>query len=162
MSKLGLTNLLKELRLESFDYDCFTFSVSSVDGLDAFQVGYAFDPTGSTLSGAGGGDWRQNWIVVAQDFSGDPVFVDVDLPDSPVFTALHGEGTWSPWQIAPSLRTFATLLRRARALAAGRDSPIALESNPITVDEREAFQALVEANGASSDYWLAMFQDLGD
>jgi hypothetical protein len=88
-------------------------------------------------------------------------FVDINLPNTPVFTAMHGEGTWSPWEIAPSLEAFATVLHGAQALASGRDSPVALESNPLTDHEREAFRALVEANGATWDYWLAMFQDLG-
>jgi hypothetical protein len=28
--------------------------------------------------------WRENWIVFAQDFSGDPVFVDINLANTPV------------------------------------------------------------------------------
>lgn len=162
MRTRALENILEELHLESFDYGCFEFSLPPPTGVEEFQVGYAVDSSGNTLVGAGEGDWRENWIVFARDFSGDPVFVDIDQPNLPVFTALHGEGTWSPWEIAPSIKAFATVLCAAKTLALGRESPIALGSNPIADHEREAFQALVKANGVSHDYWLAMFQDLDD
>src|SRR5438477_32533 len=126
-----LENVLKEIRLESFDYDCFEFSIAPPAELEAFQVGYAVDPSGNTLLGTGEGDWHENWIVFARDFSDDPVFVDINLPSMPVFTAMHGEGVWSPWEIAPSVKAFAIVLRGAQALAFNRESPVALESNPI-------------------------------
>jgi hypothetical protein len=157
----ALESVLKELRLESFDYDCFEFSVAGPAELEAFQVGYACDPSGNTLLGTSEGDWRENWIVFARDFSDDPVFVDINFPNMPVFTAMHGAGTWSPWEIAPSVNAFAIVLRAAQVLASHRESPVALESNPVADHERGAFEALVEANGVSPDYWLAMFQDLG-
>jgi hypothetical protein len=58
--------------------------------------------------------WRRTWIVIAFDH-GDPYFLDVTktLPDgdSPVWTAMHGTGTWEPRLAASSLSQFLQILR---------------------------------------------------
>lgn len=58
--------------------------------------------------------WRRTWVVIAYD-SGDPYFIDTtkNLPDgdSPIWTAMHGTGTWEPLLAASSLSHFLQILR---------------------------------------------------
>ena len=151
--------LLESLGLQSFQYGCFDFEVARTEGLVDLQLGYAVDADGNSLVGEADGAWKANWVVLAQDFRCDPVFTDTHLPALPVFTAVHGIGKWLPQEISPSLAAFAAVVRAAQALARSRESPVALESNPIGEAERQAFRATVEANGASTEYWLGLFED---
>ena len=58
--------------------------------------------------------WRRNWVVIAYD-NGDPYFLDVGKQnpdgDGPVWTAMHGTGTWEPTLAASSLAQFLRILR---------------------------------------------------
>ena len=58
--------------------------------------------------------WRRSWVVIAYD-NGDPYFLDVSkqTPDGecPVWTAMHGTGTWEPSLAASSLAQFLRILR---------------------------------------------------
>jgi hypothetical protein len=58
--------------------------------------------------------WRRSWVVIAYD-NGDPYFLDVskETPegDCPVWTAMHGTGTWEPILAASSLAQFLRILR---------------------------------------------------
>jgi hypothetical protein len=58
--------------------------------------------------------WRRSWVVIAND-NGDPYFLDVSKPtptgDYPVWTAMHGTGTWEPSLAASSLAQFLRILR---------------------------------------------------
>jgi hypothetical protein len=147
------------LELTSFDFGYFEFTVASPRELVEFQVGYAVDDDGNSLTGDDEGDWRKGWVVFAQDFLSDPVFTDMTIPTSPVFHAAHGEGAWDPVEIAPSLDAFATVLQAARCLAEGRESPVTLEANPVTDAEKTKFRDVVIGNGASEEYWLTFFED---
>jgi hypothetical protein len=81
------------------------------DELGDLQLGYGVDADGGELSGDKPGDWRAAWIVIGTDEDlGDPFFVDLAEPELPVFTAMHGAGSWDPQPVAPSLKE---LLARA-------------------------------------------------
>lgn len=58
--------------------------------------------------------WRRSWVVIAND-NGDPYFLDVSKQtpdgDCPVWTAMHGTGTWEPSLAASSLAQFLRILR---------------------------------------------------
>jgi len=58
--------------------------------------------------------WRRSWVVIAYD-NGDPYFLDVSKQtpdgDCPVWTAMHGTGTWEPSLAASSLAQFLRILR---------------------------------------------------
>jgi hypothetical protein len=70
------------------------------------QIGYSITPDGTTLIGDGDGDWHYDWLVIGhEDACGDPIFMSV-VPPYPVFTAIHGEGSWDEKQVAPSLDKF--------------------------------------------------------
>ncbi|MED1405508.1 hypothetical protein P4U07_22345 [Bacillus mycoides] len=61
------------------------------------QVGYHVDLDGQNLTSDKEGDWREEWIVIGMDsYVGDPVFVDINDINLPVYTAEHGEDFWNP------------------------------------------------------------------
>jgi hypothetical protein len=91
---------------ESLDVGDGVVRLASPDELGGLQLGFGIGPDGDDLSGAKPGDWRASWIVIGIDEDlGDPFFVDLAGPDMPVFTAMHGAGSWDPQPVAPSLRT---------------------------------------------------------
>lgn len=56
---------------------------------------------GQSLVGNEEGDWKEGWIVIGIDsYLGDPIFVDSNDENCPVYTAMHGEGEWEPECIA--------------------------------------------------------------
>lgn len=115
-----------------------TVALVDPDDLAEAQVGYAVDPAGRALTGQKEGDWSHDWLVVAtEDEVGDPLFVDASKPDWPVSTAMHGEGAWSPEQVADSFTSFLAALDLVRKLAQDRETPVALERYPISPVERE-------------------------
>jgi hypothetical protein len=113
-------------------------------GLDDEQEGYV------------GEGWADSWLVIGRDTAvGDPLFVDLDDPQTPVYTAMHGEGEWDPDRIAASFDGFLAAFDALAAIAEGRDSPVALDANPLSDDERARFlQTVAEANhGVDTRYW---------
>jgi len=77
----------------------------SPDELGEMQLGFGVGPDGADLSDDKPGDWRASWLVIGLDEDvGDPLFVDLADPSMPVFTAVHGAGSWDPHPVAPSLR----------------------------------------------------------
>jgi len=81
--------------------------------LDRAQVGFRGPRLGDDAFVAPHG-WRRSWVVIAYD-SGDPYFLDTTKiqpnGDTPVWTAMHGTGTWEPILAASSLAQFLQILR---------------------------------------------------
>lgn len=81
--------------------------------LERAQVGFRGTRPGDDSFVAPHG-WRRSWLVIAYD-NGDPYFLDVAkcTPDGdcPVWTAMHGTGTWEPTLAASSLAQFLRILR---------------------------------------------------
>jgi hypothetical protein len=102
--------------------------------LEAAQQGYSVVPEGDET------DWREEWVVIGhEEMCGDPLFIDTDDDDYPVYTATHGMGEWSPRLIAFTFRHFVQILEQLQVLARGRSNPVELERRPITDQERESF-----------------------
>jgi hypothetical protein len=86
-----------------------------------------------------GSDWNKNWLVVARDtLQGDPIFIDQSLDNLPVFTAMHGEGTWEPIPVADSWAQFLAALELVRPYTVGREHPVGLEEAPLSAAEQKA------------------------
>lgn len=86
-------------------------------------------------------DWRGSWVVVARETTcGDPIFVDQSQTQLPVYTAMHGMGSWKPWPVADSWRQFLAALEFIRPHTAGREHPAGLEQHPLTSAERQSLQ----------------------
>lgn len=86
-------------------------------------------------------DWNENWLVVARDAAcGDPIFLDQSCDNLPVYTAMHGMGSWQPSLIAGSWSQFVAALELIRPYARGREHPVGVEEHPLSLEERHALQ----------------------
>jgi hypothetical protein len=54
------------------------------------QVGFSYNTEGNTLVTGNEGDWKEEWIVIANDEMGDPIIVDTSTPQLTVLNASHG------------------------------------------------------------------------
>jgi hypothetical protein len=80
--------------------------------LERAQVGFRGPRLGDDAFVAPHG-WRRSWVVIAYD-TGDPYFIDTTKVardgDTPIWTAMHGTGTWEPILAASSLAQFLKIL----------------------------------------------------
>jgi hypothetical protein len=84
-----------------------TTHLFDIEELEKVQTGYSIDNQGNSLTGKKDGDWKENWIVIGyEDQCGDPMLIDINDEDLPVYTAMHGEGEWNPDLIASSFQNF--------------------------------------------------------
>ena len=144
----------------SVDFGYQTLTLFSAGELEDEQIGYRISPSGEDLTGSRAGDWRSEWLVIGRDgLLGDPIFVDLTDEALPVFTAVHGEGSWSPELIATSLGGFIEALKEIESVSHGRSNPVELERNPLPAAEKEeVLQRIAEASGnASQEYWESWF-----
>ncbi|HEV2479936.1 MAG TPA: hypothetical protein VGS79_09725 [Puia sp.] len=137
----------------SFGYSELNFIPA--DSLETSQVGYSCDPKGKTLVTGKKGDWQANWTVIANDETGDPLFVDTDTPELRVLTAAHGMGSWEAEPVTDSLNSFADILGQLRLLASGRANPVEKLLNPLLAREAQDFLKFVGTASPNTDpaYW---------
>ena len=131
---------------------CQTIRVYRAPGVQALQIGYSVCPTGEPLET----DWRKEWVVIGyEECCGDPIFIDSSADGFPVYTAIHGEGVWEAKQIAVSLEAFGHVLVAIADVAKGRETPLALENNPLTLAEKQATIAAIKHQNpsVSLDFW---------
>jgi hypothetical protein len=63
-------------------------------------------------------------------------------------SAVHGEGVWAPFLIAASLQAFAFALNAIKTASTGRETPVALESNPLPeIERKKIVQSIANVNG---------------
>jgi len=104
------------------------------------QIGYSIGKNGEPLVGFDHGDWLEGWYVVGRDSClGDPIFIDLNDPEIPVFTASHGMGFWEPEAIAPSYTSFLSALAVLEGISTGRSGPAMLDANPIPTEDAETY-----------------------
>src|SRR5215472_12574065 len=76
----------------------------------------------------------------------------------PVFSAMHGAGSWEPKLVAPSIEAFALCLRAFQTFSAGRSTPIALDANQPTPKQQAQFlKAIRSLTNNSQDalgFWV--------
>ncbi|MGG5739628.1 MULTISPECIES: hypothetical protein [Bacillus cereus group] len=83
-----------EIELE-YEFEPMTIELFNSEEIEEGQLGYSFDEEGQSLAGNEEGDWKEGWIVIGIDsYLGDPIFVDSNDENYPVYTAMHGEGEW--------------------------------------------------------------------
>lgn len=115
-----------------------TIEICAPTQLEDAQLGYAYDLQGNSLVGQSAGDWQANWLVIGHEgLCGDPIFVDRQEDGLPVYTAIHGVGSWEPVMIATKLQNFVETLKIIEEIAKGRETPVLLERNPISSDQKE-------------------------
>ena len=134
----------------------------NTEEIEEGQVGYSVAPDGRSLCGDGAGEWQPGWIAVGYETAcGDPLFIETTDRSLPVFTAVHGEGSWQPKSVAISFDAFASCLREFAKLANGRANPVELENNPLPESDRNAFfERIAELNGRGFDpaFWALMVE----
>ncbi len=138
-------------------YGCGGIKLFSAAELEEGQVGYSVAPDGTSLCSREAGAWQPHWLVVGCETAcGDPLFIDFEIAASPVFTAMHGAGTWEPARVAASVETFAKCLEAFSHMATRRSTPVEREANPLSDEERLSFlrriAQLNETSGAP-EFW---------
>ena len=85
----------------------------------------------------------------------DPIFVDIENQNLPVFIAEHGNGEWEENYIAISIENFSQILNDLKQLSIKRENPVQIEKNPISESELEMFLSKTkeENKGMDVEYW---------
>lgn len=131
--------LLGMLTIASVSLGYTTVHVHRPTELDEAQTGYSVDTNGTPLVDGEPGSWQRGWVVIGyEDSCGDPIFIDTETEDFPVYTAMHGTGKWEPHLIATSLRNFAAAMSEVREVAKERETPVQLDASPISSAERNS------------------------
>jgi hypothetical protein len=144
------------MAIPSVNLGYFAIRIYDVSELAEAQIGYSADPSGTSLIDENSGSWQRNWVVIGyEDGAGDPIFIDSDAGGFPVYTAMHGTGTWEPSLIATGLRTFAIAIREIARIAERRENPVQLTANPIELDERtKTLERIQRENiGIDTSFW---------
>jgi hypothetical protein len=74
-------------------------------------------------------------VIGYEDETGDPILIDMDDNQFPVYTAMYGDSGIH----AVSLKTFISGFGYMKKLSFGRENPVALEENLISKWEQEQF-----------------------
>jgi hypothetical protein len=144
----------------SFGYT--TIHIYRPQELEAGQLGYSVSPTGESLVGAEAGSWKESWLVIGYDETcGDPIFIDRSEDGYPVYTAMPGQGQWTPQCIGVSLNSFAVALSALAVVAQRREYPVALERNPLTPSEKHRVLATIGQHNPNMDlhFWETLLSD---
>jgi hypothetical protein len=157
-----LVKTLDGLKPLEISYGAGGLKVFAATEFEAEQIGFAVDTDGSSLCDTDEGCWQSNWIVIGLDTGlGDPIFIDTQSDEFPVFTAIHGEGSWEPEPVAISLKAFAQCWGEFANIAKGRSNPVEQDENPPTEEEIDGFLSRVQKiNGAKAD--IEFWQDILD
>uniref|UniRef100_Q01RX3 Uncharacterized protein n=1 Tax=Solibacter usitatus (strain Ellin6076) TaxID=234267 RepID=Q01RX3_SOLUE len=109
------TPLGVRLSISAVEYGIGGVNLFRPENVPNGQVGFSVTRDGESLVGSNPGDWRPEWVVIGHETAcGDPIFVSEEIPH-PVFSAMHGQGSWEAKLIAPSLdvlRGCLTVFRR--------------------------------------------------
>lgn len=143
-----------------FGYSGITFY--SAEELEEGQVGYSVDENNNSLTTGQEGDWQKNWLVIGtDDVVGDPIFIDTGSEKLQVLTADHEAGAWEGIPIAESLESFVYILSEIQKLSVNRTSPVELQKNPITAEEKMNLIKKIEQNNSAIEmgYWEDFLED---
>jgi hypothetical protein len=120
------------------------------------QIGYSIHPDGTSLISDDPGSCKENWLIVGyEDLGSDPVFIDTSAEESGVYTAMHGTGSWDTRLVASDVRGFAKALETIATLSRGRENPVEIDANPLSVDERDRALGEIKRNNPEADisFW---------
>tara|TARA_R110002167_G_C12455313_1_gene632188 strand:+ start:250 stop:765 length:516 start_codon:yes stop_codon:yes gene_type:complete len=150
-----LEHELKKYNLSEVYFGSQGFIISSVDELENEQLGYSKHPDGTDLTGINHGDWLQGWVVFARDADlGDPIFTDTKDENSPVYTAMHGEGEWCPELVSPNLTSFMASLNFLASTTKEKCSRINPNENTITdLNELSNLKNKLNELNKDSSFW---------
>lgn len=150
-----LESILDNNHISEVYFGCQGLNIIQSNNLTEIQLGYSTHPDGSDLCGENEGDWLREWVVIGTDTEvGDPFFVDSSNPELPVYTAMHGMGTWEPDLVAKSLKSFIEALHYLKSLSNQTYSLIEPKNETI-VDEKKlnSIQTELIRICGSEDFW---------
>ena len=123
--------------------------------LEAAQVGFRGPRLGDETFVAPHG-WRRAWVVIAAD-AGDPYFLDVARASAtgecPVYTAMHGTGTWEPLLAASSLEQFLGILTAWVRIVVPQYDPQNPEEPLDDVQARRLATEIERIDPAAAEHW---------
>ena len=160
---MNLNDALEYISLEPVSFGWMAVRIRAPEEREEAQVGYSVDLDGKSLVGNEEGSWKENWVVIGnEDLTGNPIFVDAGIETYPVYTAVHGMGSWEPILIAGSIGGFAEALRAIAVLSEGRGNPEELKANALPSKERdEAIRKIRELDPSIDisfwEQWLAPY-----
>jgi len=97
----------------------------------------------------------EEWFVIGHKTACGDAILTSQMEPHAVFTAMHGEGSWEPSVVAPSLELFRECLTVFRRFAHSRGSPVELEANPPSEDERMHFIGRIkELTASEEEAWV--------
>ncbi len=143
----------------AFPLDRISIGYSSIELAPARELRSAQRGYGDTDSEASG--WQSEWLVIGHEgLCGDPLFIDTDDDEFPVYTADHGAGSWAPRLLAFSFRHFTEILKRLHQLSRSRSNPVELERHPLSDGERIAFMEFIRRESPDVDFgfWESLFE----
>ena len=130
-------------------------SLVPLDELEPAQNGYGVVLEESQT------DWRHEWIVIGnEERCGDPIFIDSDDDEYPVYTAAHGIGEWTPQLVAFTFRHFVEVLQQLQVFSRGRANPAQLQRHPVTHEEGEKFIDFIRRTSPEVDFtfWRGLYE----
>ena len=148
--------LLKSASIREASFGLATIHLFSENELNEAQIGYSIDPNENSLIGNKEGDWRENWFVIGRyALCGDPIFIDLEIDDFPVLTAMHGIGYWNEQEVAESFNGFVKVLELVDKISKDRNTSVLLEQNPLSSKEkRKILEEIREIlPNTSTDFW---------
>ncbi|WP_432671545.1 hypothetical protein [Flavobacterium sp. SM2513] len=136
-------------------------NIFKLENIEEEQIGYSVTQSGKLLVGKNNGDWKKNWIVIATDNMGDPIFVDIENPNLPVFISEHGNGEWEENSIAISIDNFSRIMNDLKHISINRETPVQIEKNPISETELEIFLSKTKDDNKWMDvrYWKIFLEN---
>ena len=141
---------------EALPVDRVSIGYSSIELVRPSEIASAQQGYANTSS-----DWQPEWLVIGYEgLCGDPLFIDTEDDDFPVYTADHGEGSWTPRLIAFSFRHLGQILDRLEQLSRGRSNPVELERHPLSDGERISFMEFIRRESPDVDFgfWESLFE----
>lgn len=140
------------LEVEDITIEYSSIEFFKLDNLKDGQIGYRFNHIGKSLIGTEKGDWKNSWIAIGYDGIGDPIFIDFEKPNLPVFTSIHDEGEWNEIYISISLNNFRIILNDLRKLK---------EKRSISKTDKKLFleKTTIENKYMDVDYWKMFFEN---
>ncbi len=142
---------LPELTPGAFSFGVVDLLLFSNDNSVKYQTGFSVDREGNPLFGFDEGDWQEGWYVIGIDQSCvDPIFIDLNDPDLPIYTAMTGMGDWQEKLISENYESFLNALSLVTELKERFGS-----SDKVPDEEAQEFMLEIQRIVGEADlyYW---------
>ncbi|MGZ9675180.1 SMI1/KNR4 family protein [Flavobacterium sp. GNP001] len=142
------------IKVENIAIEFSSIDFFKLHNIKEEQIGYRFNQSGKSLIGTKKGDWKKSWVVIGNDELGDPICIDFENPNLPVFTAEHGENGWIESFISISLDNFCIILNDLRKLKINNKEGISKTEIDLFLDKTKIDNKYMEVN-----YWQMFLEN---